>query len=522
MSKQENYLDELLNSVNRSEKQKELMEADPEFLRELKGAISAETAESASEMKNVEEPISKKTISEESILEESISEDSLLDDSVLEAALFADTGKTSAKAEAEFIMEFEKELAGEDYEEVFKEFEEPEIEPEDRLEDEDVQLTDEDALLSILGESSFRDEDAEEPDLSKDYDIAPADAIDLSQMGEEDLINLLAGTDNLADIGELLSKSDSDIPVGEEDAFAAFAESEMAGPAESAVTGNSDSKEKKKQGFFDKFKEMIFGKDEEDVPAPEPVNISVGEAPGVEFLSDENDEILKAFAEVDRAEAAEKETEKGKKKGKKDKKKEPKAKKPAKPKAPKKEKVKKPKEVDNTPPLPKIPVVLVCVLMVSIFVLVFFGSEIIGYSMAVSSAKKLYKEGFYSQAAKELNGLEIKDEDMMLHGKIATLAAVHSEKVAYKTFKNNGYEAEALDCLISAAGRVEVNVDNTLTFDCEGEMTILKEGIIADLKEDYQMTYEEALELYELTERDRDAYTIALREVMDRLGIEWE
>lgn len=487
MSKQENYLDELLNSVNREEKHKELMEADPDFVRELKVAISAETAESVGEIQAEEEVLDWDT-------------------------------RNSAKAEAEFIMEFEKELAGEDYEDVFKKFEEGFVAPEDRLEEADVQMTDEDALLTMLGEGSFGEDDEEEPDLSKDYDIAPADAIDLSQMEEEDLINLLAGTDDLADIGALLSKNDNALPVGEEDPFAVFAESEMTGAAQEPKTDNKEAtKQSKKGGFLDKLKDMLFGKEEEEV-AQGPVSISSGDAPGVEFLSDENDEILKAFAEVDKVEAEAKQPGKDKKNNKKA----PKAKKPDKPKAPKKEKPKKPKVVDNTPPLPKGPVVLVCLFAASIFVLVFFGPEIVGYSTAVSSAKKLYKLGMYTEAAEELMGLDIKDKDMMLHGKIATLATVHSEKVAYETFKKNGYEAEALDCLISAAGRCEVNADNTLTFDCEGEMTILKAGITADLKEYYNMTYEDALALYELTERDRDAYTVALHQVMDELGIIWE
>ena len=52
-------------------------------------------------------------------------------------------------------------------------------------------------------------------------------------------------------------------------------------------------------------------------------------------------------------------------------------------------KEKKPKVKDDTPPLPKGPVALVCVLAVSIFVLVFFGTDLIHYSSSLSKAKSI-------------------------------------------------------------------------------------------------------------------------------------
>ena len=520
MSKQsaENYLDELLNSVNREKKHNELMEADEDFVRELKGAISADTAE---EIKTTRKSDSSSVV------------------------------KMSAKAEAEFLMEFEKELEGEDFDDFLKNFEEDGIQPEDRLESADMEITDEDALMSMLGGSmddafsdtpvdipdeSGREEISleelalsgieieepmmgpmEEPDLSADSGVSPVDAIDLSQMGEEDLISLLAGTDDLADIGALLAQNDNEVPVNAEDPFAEFAAGEMAEQAEAVGTESTADHKTKKGGFLEKLTSLLFGKDSDAEETVDSVTLGTSSAPGVEELSDENAQILAAFAEADKTDAADMAD---KKKGKKEKKKkEPKPKKPAKPKAPKKPKEKKPKEKDNTPPLPKGPVALVCVLAISIFVLVFFGTDLINYSSAMSKAKDLYKMGHYTEAAAAISGIVIKDEDVMFDGKIATLAAVDSQLSEYEVFMKSDRKAEALDSLISAAGRVEVNDDNTMTFDCVGEMGVLKDEIIVELQEQFDMTYEKALELYQLTELDRDEYTVELNKIMKELGI---
>lgn len=532
MSKQsaEEYLDELLNSVNRKEKHNELVDLDEDFVREVKGRISAGTAEEFGTAGTYRKP--NPSVDNREI-------------------------RMSPKAEAEFLMEFEQELEGEDFEDFLADFENNEIQPEDRLEAADMAFAEDEiqmqvgepveepieevveepqisepitgekeeisleelALNGLLAEEVTMDE----PDLSADSSVPVADSmtagignngeeIDLSQMGDEDLISLLAGAEDLSDIGTLLSKNDEQVPVESEDTFAAFAANEMAGQEDISEANEQEKTKGKKGGFFDKLAGLLFGRDEEE--QEEPVSLGTIEAPGAEQLSDENAEILAAFASADKANAAKKEK----------KKKEPKAKKPAKPKAPKKPKEKKPKEkkpkeVDNTPPLPKGPVALVCLLAVSIFILVFFGTELVSYSSAISKANNLYKMGQYAEAAEQLSGLKIKEDDTMFYGKIATLAAVDSQLSSYRVFLKNDRKAEALDSIICAAGRCEVNDDNTLLFDCAGEMEVLKNAIIVELKAQYDMTYEEAVELYQLTERDRDEYTIALDKIMKNLGI---
>ena len=495
----ENYLDELLNSVSTGKKQEKSV-VQPEVQPEVQ--------------------------SEETVI------------------------RNTAKAEAEFIMEFERELAGDDYEDFLKEFEENNILPEDRLEEEDMQLTEEDmqlteedALLSMLGGTLDDETEAEEPlmeeplmeeplmeeplmeepDLSVESGMDAEEPIDLSQMGEEDLISLLANTEDLADLGQLFAQNDNNLPVEGEDPFAAFAENEMAEHEEDADIIKEVEKPEKKKGFLEKIAALLFGKDEENPEKQERVSLSPEEMPGVVELSDENADILALFEEADSGQSARGGAAKGKgKKKDKKEKKEPKAKAPKKPKEPKPKKEKKPKEKDDTPPLPKVPVVMVCILAISIFVLVFLGTDLIHYSSSLSKAKDLYKSREYTKAAEAIAGITIKEDDMMIYGQITTLAAVHSQISEYGIFMANDRKAEALDSLISAAGRVAINEDNTLTFNCVDEMNMLKNQITKELEDGFNMTYEEALDLYSLTERDRAEYTRELYKIYKKLGISLE
>ena len=508
----ENYLDELLNSVSTGKKQDNLMEED------------------------IFEPVSVDKAETESVIT-----------------------RNTAKAEAEFLMEFEQELAGEDFDDFLKAFEENDIQPEDRLEEADMSLTEEDALLSMLGgnfsddlepmepvmeESSGREEIsleelalegieieeafaevplAEEPDLSSDYNVGPTEAIDLSQMGEEDLISLLAGTEDLADIGQLFAQNDSNIPMDGEDPFATFAEQEMTEHEEEIDIIKQEKKPAKKGGFWAKLSALLFGKEEEEqVAKAEPISLTPDEMPGVVELSEENADILSLFAEADVSSVDESSTAgkgKGKKEKKEKKKKEPKPKAPKKPKEPKPKKEKKPKEKDNTPPLPKGPVALVCLLAISIFVLVFFGTDLISYSSAMSKAEELYKLGQYAEAAEALAGVTVKDEDALVYGQIATLATVDSQLSEYEIFMKNDRKAEALDSLISAAGRCVLNEENSYYFDCAGEMGVLKDRVTVELQEEFGMSYKEATELYALTEYDRAEYTRELNKIYEKLGL---
>ena len=75
-----------------------------------------------------------------------------------------------------------------------------------------------------------------------------------------------------------------------------------------------------------------------------------------------------------------------------------------------------------------------------------------------------------------------------------------------------------LDALICAYGRYNVNLESARDNDCLGEMEDLGVRITQALLEDYNMTGDEALELYNL--RTRREYTIQMHSRLQELGLE--
>ena len=176
--------------------------------------------------------------------------------------------------------------------------------------------------------------------------------------------------------------------------------------------------------------------------------------------------------------------------------------------------------VDNTPPLPKGPVIMIWLMVASLTALVLLGVNIIGYNSAVANAKSLKNSGHYAEAFAVLNGLDIKEKEMELYGQLAILSTVDSELNAYAVFEKNDMPDKAFDSLICAAGRCKINAAEADVYECLGQLEILKKNVTNELEQKYGMSYEEAIEMYEI--RDRDDYTIALYKKLTELGIEWE
>ena len=472
-----------------------------------------------------------------------------------------------SKSEADFLKEFEAELAidKENLDDLFTDFEMA-IEPEDRLESEDIYAieSDESYMLGDVELAALVSETADvmsaEPEKTSSEEIefslndfamatepipmdeVPQDVLDqlfgemdelnlaempqemqteeegldLGNLGDEDLMNLLAGADGLEDISNMLNKGDvTEISTDGLDAFSAFAESEMSAQQISAEPvieeEESAKKQGKKGGLLGKIKGFLgfLLKSEEDE-----VDLKKAKTPVVEVLSEENADIL---AELDALEEMPSKKDK-KKKDKKKKEKKPKA--PKKPKEPKPKKEKKPKEVDNTPPLPKGPVFMIWVMVGSLMALVLLGVDMISYNNSISSAKSLQNKGHYAEAFTELNGLEIKEKDMEVYHQLAILATVDSEFNAYEVFAKAEVEDKAFDSLICAAGRCYANKEDAECYGCLGQLEILKKTVSNELEEKYHMTYEEAVELY--TIRFRDDYTVALYKKLTELGIKWD
>ena len=536
----ENYLDQLLNAVNTDVPKRE---------------IPVEKLNTAESAVHTEETY-------ESMLEDFVSDSetegegpkmSFSDMDLYEAPV--------AKSEDDFIREFEAELSNDDFEELLEDYEtrmgvddiqtqtvESDTEIPTGLEnilptEEDLpEMTEsvDDILEKVAADMGKEEEVSEEvsvadlmagnidgedmaledlPMETTEEGVEAGEEPNLSGFGDDDdLLSLLSATGDFVDLGDMLENSDNGELSDSEDVFGAFAESELEKQISDQEETKEDGTQAKKGGFLDALMARFFGKKNNDK-----VKLSSAKGASAEELSDENEAILAELDDVDGHGLGSRGKKKIKKENpKKDKTakaktdKKPKAPKAAKPKKPKKEK--KPKEVDKTPPLPKKPVFLIWVAAISLFALVIIGTNLSSYSIAMKEAKALFDGAHYAKAYKELSGVSIKDKDVAFYNQLSVLAPADAEYEHYEVFLKNNEQIRALDSLICAAGRCEINIQSAKTYECLNYLEILQLKVENELRDQYGITYEEAVEMYTLY--DRDDYTVALYEKIEELDLQ--
>lgn len=349
--------------------------------------------------------------------------------------------------------------------------------------------------------------------------------LDLSGAGDSDLMDMLSESDELSDLGDLLSSAQDDRPVEEGDSIGEFAQSEMDAQEqemeeqESSDTSkkskrdkkskNTDGEPKEKQGLFARLAKLFFGEEEEEKKTLDDITDQTA------GMSDENKKILE---ELEAAGELEDPKPKKEKKKKEKKKKEPKPKKPKKVKAPKPKKEKKPREKDHTPPLPKGPVIAIVVMVASLFGLIMLGTNLLGYQSNVNTAREEYGKGSYVEAFSKLQGLKIREKDSEFYDQLQVLAVVSEKYQDYLVFSNKGRQDIALDNLICAYGRYDLNKQKAQDANCDVEYEQLGGKIIKSLLEDYDMTGDEALQIYNA--KNRKEYTLKLHAKLKSLGLE--
>lgn len=408
--------------------------------------------------------------------------------------------------------------------------EEPEVDENAEFSGELPETSLEQALGAFDEQMEEQDSQHTEENLS-DMPLTDDGELDLSGLGDSDLMDMLSGDGELSDLGDMLSDEAEGNMLDQEDSISSFAEAEMAGGQQSEEAqeekkgkkkkkGKKEKKEKKEKaakgegGFFSKLSKVVFGENDEE----ETVAIKADTGTDVSELSEENQQILAELEAAGEAEGSKKKKEKKPKKKKEKKPKPPKPKKEKKPKPPKPKKEKKPKEVDKTPPLPKKPVIAIVIMTASLFGLVMVMTSLLGYQVNITQAKNACEEGAYVEAYQNLQGIEIKEKDEELYYKLAALAAVSEKYNSYLIFEAGGKKSLALDALICACGRCEVNKKNAKIYEFEPELEELKGKIVTTLLQQYDMTGEEALELYQ--SKTRKEYTLKLQKILEKLGLE--
>lgn len=370
--------------------------------------------------------------------------------------------------------------------------------PEDDASEEEEPLgffdtLDEDSAAEIP-EASKTDSEEEEPLLSEDDDAI-------------NLMDMLSGDSDLSDIGDLLKADENgeELEHSEDEDSEVQDEFERLGSIEELKDLKEAKEKRKKQGFFSKIMSVLFGPDEEED------DTKIAEDDSLGSISSENREILK---EMDADEGAGKKGKKEKKKKEKKEKKE----KAKKEKAPKVKKEKPPKEIDRTPPLPKKPVILIFIMALSVLILILLGSSNLQYGQDMQQAKDDFASGSYVTAFQTIAGSSVKGKDENFYKKAQVLASIQREYQSYESLSGINENEMALDALIRGYGRCVDGADLAQEYEITDEMAGLKDQILQQLSDHFGVSEEKAAELHAMTKRTD--YTKAIQEILAAAGLE--
>ena len=335
---------------------------------------------------------------------------------------------------------------------------------------------------------------------------------DLAGNASKDILDIL-DSDGLDNIGDLLEGKTDETGNDIDD----YASRQM--KVHEPTDGELDVQGTAKKSLFKKII-SFFTKE----PQSDDVTDTQGTADSTEtdaqMLSDENKQILEALDANGEPNKASDKPKKGKK-----------PKKEKKPKAPKEKKERIGWE--KGPKLPKGPVIVIWVFVMSIVVFVLICTFLLGNNSKVTDAQNMYNQAIadlgqnkadsielYTKAYSRLSGLKLSGDDEKLYNKLSVLAAVSGKYDAYKSFSDSGYVTMAADSLVCAAGRCAVNADNAKEYGCEKQLEQLKNIISDTLSSQYGLSYDDAIALYNID--DRDDYTLALTQKLNELGIKEE
>ena len=251
-----------------------------------------------------------------------------------------------------------------------------------------------------------------------------------------------------------------------------------------------DKKKKEKEKKRNIFKELMFGSEEDD-------------------LETEEKEEKKAKKEKKSKKKIKKESDAEESKEKQHKEKKIKVKKTEKPKKPKKQE----EEEIDLGVINKYATAIIFTVFAIIAIVVISGTEIVSYSNSIKTAATEFDRQRYDYAYKALRGTDVKEKDKKLYDKVITVMYVNKQLDSYNNFYSVGDNPRALDSLLKGLKKYDKYIEPGKKLGIESDLNYIRNQILAELKDSYQLSEAEALEI--IKSKDKMTYSIKIYEAVD-------
>ncbi len=410
------------------------------------------------------------------------------------------------------------------------------------LEDMFHSFSDEDAIEDLdlaTGMSGFEPVEAEDEDFMKL----------LSQISEDDPVSddlraisdMLGGPqsdikhiDMPGDVGEVFSdaltavSSLKDLDQGEVDLFASASEQEEETPPSSKGKGKKakktigksdkkekDKKEKSEEGLFQrlfgnvknektaaKFAEELKQKEAEETGGQaDKSKKAKGKKKGADTATEEKDDNGsrgQGRGTEDEAAPVDKKAEKKRIKAEKKK---------------AKEAIEVIDEIEEDPGrINRLGATIVIIIFGAFAAILILGTNIISYTLNIQHASDYFSKQKYTEAYYEVYGVELKDEDLELYEKIATVMFVNKQLNSYNNYSNINQYPQALDSLLKGLKRYDKYIELATYLGVDSDLNYVRKQILAELNKKYNLTEDEAVQINKIT--NMKDYSLAVYDVV--------
>lgn len=136
---------------------------------------------------------------------------------------------------------------------------------------------------------------------------------------------------------------------------------------------------------------------------------------------------------------------------------------------------------------------------------VIVGTDVFSYRTSVSRATDYFNEDEYEAAYMELHGLDLKEKDQELYEKVRMVMFVDKELSSFENYTGIRMYPEALHSLLKGLEKYDSHVEEAVALDVTEDYDKLRNRILKELSEEYDLTEEEAYGLIGI--EDQAAYS---------------
>ncbi|MFA9376914.1 MAG: hypothetical protein ACERKZ_09205, partial [Lachnotalea sp.] len=137
-------------------------------------------------------------------------------------------------------------------------------------------------------------------------------------------------------------------------------------------------------------------------------------------------------------------------------------------------------------------VIGVFILCISIGVFIILGVELIPYGLNISTAERYYEREQYELAYNELEGLTIKEKDMVFYQKLQTIMILQNQLDSYQSFDGLNLKPEALNALLKGVSKYDEFYAQTQEYGIVGTYDSILEQITNALDTEFGVSIDTA------------------------------